>query len=76
MMVNKERFDSERQYEIAKESIDRAYEAKYGKSGIEDMGYREYEEFIDRVLSESDESAFHGTDEEIAETWFDTEIFE
>ena len=75
-MINKDRFDSERQYEIAREAIDRAYEVKYSKSGIEDMGYREYEEFIDRVLSESDESAFHGTDEEIAQTWFDTEIFE
>ncbi len=76
MMVNKNRFDSEKQYEIARENIDRAYEAKYGKSGIEDMGYERYEDFIDRVLSNSDESAFHGTDEEIAETWFDVDIFE
>ena len=76
MIVNKSRFKSERQYEIARENIDKAYEAKYGKSGIEDMGYREFEDFVDQILANSDESAFHGTDEEIAETWFDTEIFE
>lgn len=76
LVPNKDRFDSERQYEIARESIDKAYEAKYGKSGIEDMGYEQYEDFINRVLDDSDESAFRGTDEEIAEGWFDTEIFE
>lgn len=76
MITHKDRFDSEGQWEIAKESIDRAYEEKYGKTGIEDMGYREYEELIGRVLYESDESCFHGTDEEIREGWFDTEMFE
>lgn len=76
LVPNKDRFDSEEQYEIARKSIDKAYVAKYGMSGIEDMGYDQYEDFINRVLGESDESAFHGTDEEIAKTWFDTEIFE
>ncbi len=76
LVPNKDRFDSEKQYEIARESIDKAFEAKYGKSGIEDMGYDQYEDFIDRVLCDSDESAFHGTDEEIAETWYDLDIFE
>lgn len=76
MMVNKDRFNSERQYEIARESIDRAYKAKYGKSGVEDMGYDEYENLVDMVLCNSDESSFQGTDEEIAEAWFNTEMFE
>lgn len=76
LVPNKDRFDSERQYEIARESIDKAFEAKYGKGGIEDMGYDQYEDFINRILEDSDESAFHGSDAEIAECWIDTEIFE
>lgn len=76
MMTNKDRFDSERQYEIARESIDKAYEAKYGKNGIEDMGYGEYENFIDSILCNSDESCFHGTDEEIKNGWYDPDMFE
>ncbi len=76
MIINKDRFDSERQYKIAKESIDRAYEAKYGKSGIEDMGHEEYENFVDLLLYNSAEDAFHGTNEEIGSGWFNTEMFE
>lgn len=76
MIVSKDRFDSEEQYEIARESIDRSYEEKYGKTGIEDMGYDEYENFVDRILYESDESAFHGTDKEINTIWYNTEMFE
>ena len=71
----KDRFDSEEQYEIARESIDKAYEDYFGKPGIDDMGYEDYESYVDLILSNSDESAFHGTDEEIREMWFDTEIF-
>ena len=76
MVVNKDRFDNEKQYEIARESIDAAYKAKYGKSGIEDLGHEGYENLVDQVLCDSDESAFHGTDEEIKNRWHDTEMFE
>lgn len=76
LIPNKNRFDSEEQYEIARESIDRAYAARYGMSGIEDMGYEQYEDFINTILGNSDDSAFHGTDAEIAAGWFDVDIFE
>lgn len=70
-------FDSEEQWEIASESIDKAYEEHFGKNGIEDLGSVElYAEFVETVLHNSDESAFHGTDEEIRNGWYDTEIFE
>ena len=68
-MLNKDRFKSERQFEIAMDAIDRAYEKRYGKSGVEDMGRDAYGDFIDNILYASDESAFSGTDEEIAEMW-------
>lgn len=71
----KYRFDSEEQYEIARESIDKAFEEYFHKSGYDDMGYEGYESYVDLILSNSDETAFHGTDEEIRKGWFDTEIF-
>ena len=76
MIVNKDRFDSEEQYEIARESIDKAYKVKYGKSGIEDMGYEQYQDFVDLLLYNSAEDAFHGTDDEIRAGWYNTEMFE
>lgn len=76
MMTNKNRFDSEQQYEIARHSIDKAYEVKYGIMGNEDMAFEEYDNFIDMILFNSDESAFHGTDEEISKIWYNTKIFE
>ena len=75
MMTNKDRFTTEEQFEIAMESIEKAYVAKFGKTGEEDMGVTEYEDFIDQLLFDSDESAFEGTNEEIAEIWNNPEMF-
>lgn len=73
----KKLFDSEEQWQIAIESIDKAYEEHFGKSGIEDFGNIEaYADFIENVLLNSDESCFHGSDDEIRNGWYDTEIFE
>lgn len=80
MMTNKDRFLNEEQFEIALESIERAYEEKYGVSGYKDTSFTggndTFENFIDMILANSDESNFEGTDEEIAKMWYDTEMFE
>lgn len=75
-MLDKNRFDSESKYEIARDSIDRAYKTKYEKSGAEDIGAENYNDLLDLMFLGSDESAFHGTDDEIASIWFDVNMFE
>ena len=75
MITNKDRFDSEHQYEIAKEALDQAYIDKFGKDDELLSDTIGYENYIDMILYESDESAFHGTDEEIKAIWYDLDIF-
>lgn len=75
MITNKDRFDSEHQYEIAKEALDQAYIDKFGKDDELLSDTIGYENYIDMILYESDESAFHGTDEEIKKIWYDLDIF-
>lgn len=75
MITNKDRFDSEHQYEIAKEALDQAFIDKFGEDDELLNDLINYEEYIDRILYESDETAFHGTDEEIREIWYDLDIF-
>lgn len=75
MITNKDRFDSEHQYEIAKEALDQAYIDKFGEDDELLSDTIGYEDYIDMILYESDESAFHGTDEEIKNIWSDLDIF-
>ena len=73
--MNKDRFDNEHQYEIAKEALDQAYIDKFGEDDELLSDTIGYENYIDMILYESDESAFHGTDEEIKNIWSDLDIF-
>lgn len=75
MIINKDKFKNEHQFDIAKEELDKAFIKKYGKDDELLNDIRAYEEFIDQILYESDESAFHGTDEEIKNIWYDLDIF-
>ena len=75
MIINKNRFDSEEQYEIAKEALDQAFIDKFGEDDELLNDIIGYEDYIDMILYESDESAFHGTDEEIKKIWYDLDIF-
>lgn len=75
MIINKDRFDNEHQYEIAKEALDQAYIDKFGEDDELLSDTIGYENYIDMILYESDESAFHGTDEEIKNIWSDLDIF-
>ena len=75
MIMNKDRFDNEHQYEIAKEALDQAYIDKFGEDDELLNDIIGYEDYIDMILYESDESAFHGTDEEIKNIWSDLDIF-
>lgn len=75
MIMNKDRFDNEHQYEIAKEALDQAYIDKFGEDDELLSDTIGYENYIDMILYESDESAFHGTDEEIKNIWSDLDIF-
>ena len=75
MIIHKNRFDSEEQYEIAKEALDQAYIDKFGEDDELLSDTIGYENYIDMILYESDESAFHGTDEEIKKIWYDLDIF-
>lgn len=75
MIMNKDRFDNEHQYEIAKEALDQAYIDKFGEDDEILSDTIGYENYIDMILYESDESAFHGTDEEIKNIWSDLDIF-
>lgn len=75
MITNKDRFDNEHQYEIAKEALDQAYIDKFGEDDELLSDTIGYENYIDMILYESDESAFHGTDEEIKNIWSDLDIF-
>ena len=75
MIIHKNRFDSEEQYEIAKEALDQAYIDKFGEDDELLSDTIGYENYIDMILYESDESAFHGTDEEIKNIWSDLDIF-
>ena len=80
IMTQRERFDSEEQYDIARESFDKAYEDRYGVSGYEDPSFTggndTYENFVDLVLSNSPDECFHGTDEEIRDGWYNLDMFE
>lgn len=76
MIINKDKFKNEHQFDIAKEELDKAFIKKYGKDDELLNDIRAYEEFIDQILYESDESAFHGTDEEIKKIWSNPNIFE
>lgn len=75
MIMNKDRFDNEHQYQIAKEALDQAYIDKFGEDDELLSDTIGYENYIDMILYESDESAFHGTDEEIKNIWSDLDIF-